>query len=268
MIKRLYTLFVICIALSCWFSVAGAQEPMVEIQAEPETPANPSVGDTLRYRAVIRNAGDVIGFRLTYSYSRDIAARWSVEHWDEDQSGTYKANTFESSTRLVGVSIRNIFILELPDVSAGTGEIRVTGTLRMHPRAAVNPGRTINVDVSFPITVSSPARVIPKPLPPPEPAIPVPPPEPLPIPAEDVVSIPDANLAAAVRKALDLGSNAIIIKQMMQRLTQLNAGESQIKNLTGLEHATQLMELSLYKNQIRDIKPLYRLESFKAIGSR
>ena len=230
--------------------VADAQKPTVEIQAEPGTPVKPAVGDTLRYRVFIRNAGDVIGFRLTF-FDPHLSTRFSVENWGEKQSGTLNPmeQTFESSTQLIGVSIRNIFLLEFPDVSAGTGEIRVTGTLRMHPRAAVNPGRTVNVDVSLPITVSAPAGVTPQPA--------------------GIVSIPDPNLAAAMRKALGLGANAPISKQAMQRLTKLEVINSEIKsgikNLTGLEHATQLTELRLFNHQIRNISPLTGLTRLKRL---
>ena len=86
------------------------------------------------------------------------------------------------------------------------------------------------------------------------------------LPRPKVVSIPDRNLAAAVRKALGLGANAPITDQAMQRLTRLEARESQIKNLTGLEHATQLTELYLYQNQIRNISPLAGLTRLKRLG--
>ena len=76
------------------------------------------------------------------------------------------------------------------------------------------------------------------------------------LPHPKIVSIPDRNLAAAVRKALGLGANARITDQAMQRLTRLDARRSQIKNLTGLEHATRLVELALFHNQIQDVSPL------------
>ena len=77
--------------------------------------------------------------------------------------------------------------------------------------------------------------------------------------------IPDANLAAAVRKALDLGPNAAISKQKLQGLTRLDARDSQIKNLTGLGHATQLELLELRDNQISDIRPLVNVKSLKRL---
>ena len=75
------------------------------------------------------------------------------------------------------------------------------------------------------------------------------------------VVIPDAKLAAAVRKALGLGSNAAITKQRIQGLTRLDARDSQIKNLTGLEHATRLTSLELRDNQVRNIRPLVNLKN-------
>ena len=52
------------------------------------------------------------------------------------------------------------------------------------------------------------------------------------------IRMPDAKLAAVVRDELGLAPNAAITKQRIQGLTELDARDSQIKNLTGLEHAT------------------------------
>ena len=65
---------------------------------------------------------------------------------------------------------------------------------------------------------------------------------------------------------MGLGANARITDQALKRLTTLDARESQIKNLTGLEHATQLTDLALYKNQIRDVSPLRGLTQLKRLG--
>ena len=71
-----------------------------------------------------------------------------------------------------------------------------------------------------------------------------------------VVRVPDANLAEALRDALHLAPNAPITRQDMQKLRVLDASNRQIKNLTGLVHAKQLVELYLHENQIRGIIPL------------
>ena len=84
-------------------------------------------------------------------------------------------------------------------------------------------------------------------------------------PPPKVVSIPDQNLAAAIRKALGLEANVPITEQAMQRLTALDARNSQIKNLTGLEHATRLGLLELRENQISDIRPLANLKKLQQL---
>ena len=83
--------------------------------------------------------------------------------------------------------------------------------------------------------------------------------------AASTALIPDTNLAAAVRETLDLGPNAPITEQTMQRLIRLWAGSRQIKDLTGLEHAIQLEELSLGYNQIRDIRPLIGMTKLRRL---
>ena len=101
---------------------------------------------------------------------------------------------------------------------------------------------------------------VPEPISLPEPVEPISPPR-----SSEVISIPDANLAKAVRKALGLDPNARITKQALQGLTRLDARESQIKNLTGLEHATGLSVLELRDNQISNIRPLVNLKNLKEL---
>ena len=83
-------------------------------------------------------------------------------------------------------------------------------------------------------------------------------------PAEDWM--PDANLRAKVREALELQPSEALTQQVLQGLTNLStdlpydaADEDKINNLTGLEHATQLVRLELRSNQISDITPLENL---------
>ena len=80
------------------------------------------------------------------------------------------------------------------------------------------------------------------------------------LPPPKVVSIPDQNLAAAVRDALELDRNARITDRQMLKLRRLDAKERQIKNLTGLEHALYLQWLELRGNQIDNIRPLANLK--------
>ena len=70
------------------------------------------------------------------------------------------------------------------------------------------------------------------------------------------VSIPDANLAAAVRETLGLPPEDTITQLDMLRLRELQASFRQITDLTGLEHAVNLIDLYLNGNQLRDISPI------------
>ena len=74
-----------------------------------------------------------------------------------------------------------------------------------------------------------------------------------------VVHIPDPALQFAIRDTLDLPGNAPITQADMLRLQRLESFErspGRINDLTGLEHATNLRDLFLTRNEIRDISPL------------
>lgn len=68
------------------------------------------------------------------------------------------------------------------------------------------------------------------------------------LPPPEVVSIPDKNLAAAVRKHLRLASDEAITTYAMLNLRYLTASNLGITDLTGLEHAGVLAELFLMGN--------------------
>ena len=73
------------------------------------------------------------------------------------------------------------------------------------------------------------------------------------------VHIPDPNLHAVVREALNLPTDTAITQDDMNRLTHLTAYSSRIINLSGLESATQLETLVLGGNPISDLRPLANL---------
>ena len=79
------------------------------------------------------------------------------------------------------------------------------------------------------------------------------------LPPPEVVSIPDANLAAAVRAKLDLTPDDTLTTHTMLNLRTLSTSERQIADLTGLEHAHNLSDLYIYRNNITDISPLVGL---------
>ena len=88
---------------------------------------------------------------------------------------------------------------------------------------------------------------------------------------EALVSIPDANLRAAIETALGKASGAPITKEDMATLTRLDARNKGIRSLTGLEFATNLTWLDLggedvggewlNSNEIADLSPLSGLTS-------
>ena len=71
-----------------------------------------------------------------------------------------------------------------------------------------------------------------------------------------VVNIPDANLRAAIAEALDKAPNASITRAEMGTLRRLEAEDVGIRNLNGLEAATNLEEVRLNHNLISDLSPL------------
>ena len=101
------------------------------------------------------------------------------------------------------------------------------------------------------------------------------------LPESRPVSIPDANLAAAIRESLDLASGTVITEADMLGLGNLvplnNSSktytyhsrgrplEKQIKDLTGIEYATNLERLYFPFNAIRDITPITELMKLSSI---
>lgn len=104
-----------------------------------------------------------------------------------------------------------------------------------------------------------------------------------------VVEVPDPNLRQAIREALFLPDGEPLIQSQMLRLTHLQVESSELNNLTGLEHATnlesmslggtgmvsdlipisnliELRSLNLADNQIQDIRPLSNLINLKVLN--
>ena len=86
------------------------------------------------------------------------------------------------------------------------------------------------------------------------------------LPPSKAISIPDANLAAAVREALKLAPGTALTSHTMLELTYLNAPDRGVTDLTGLEYAHNLKELWLdakfvngtwvSSNAISDLSPI------------
>ena len=74
-----------------------------------------------------------------------------------------------------------------------------------------------------------------------------------------VVTIPDMNLRAVIEDSLDKASGATITRAEMATLTRIDARDTNIHNLAGLEYATSLTKLYLAGNSISDVSPLSNL---------
>ena len=79
------------------------------------------------------------------------------------------------------------------------------------------------------------------------------------------VSIPDANLCAVIEDSLGKASGAPITPAEMATLTRLSARDSGIRDLTGLEHATNLTYLELWSNSIKDVSALSSLTNLTVL---
>ena len=82
------------------------------------------------------------------------------------------------------------------------------------------------------------------------------------------VSIPDANLRAALESALGKASGARITEAELATLTTLTAQAKSIERLTGLEAAVNLTELYLGWNNVSDASPLAGLAHLKKLSLR
>ena len=86
-----------------------------------------------------------------------------------------------------------------------------------------------------------------------------------------VVHIPDPNLRAVIAETLGKSPNAPITVQEMKRLTKLDARKDRgIKDLTGLQFATNLVELYLgwytgEGNQVNDLSPIAGLINLRVL---
>ena len=105
--------------------------------------------------------------------------------------------------------------------------------------------------------------------------------------AQDVVQIPDAGLAVIVRINLGLDPEEPITQERLQKLIVLDInreltdlsdvhtalldairGGAGIKDLTGLEYATNLQSINIPSNAIRDITPLTQLTRLRGLNLR
>ena len=78
-------------------------------------------------------------------------------------------------------------------------------------------------------------------------------------------TFPDENLEAAIRAALDKPVGEEITTSELAGLTKLEAEDSGIADLSGLEYCTSLTDLTLDGNQVSDISPLGNLTNLAGL---
>ena len=83
----------------------------------------------------------------------------------------------------------------------------------------------------------------------------------------DIVEVPDPTLASILRRRLGLERGADITKKTISELTTLNTNrpKPEIRDITGLEHATNLTSLYLDYNSINDITLLEGLTNLTTL---
>ena len=80
------------------------------------------------------------------------------------------------------------------------------------------------------------------------------------------VHIPDPNLRTAIAETLGKSPNAPITAEEMERLGSLEAEHRGVRDLTGLQFATNLRLLNLrYNNQVSDLSPIAGLINLRAL---
>ncbi|RKU22739.1 hypothetical protein C6499_19680 [Candidatus Poribacteria bacterium] len=106
----------------------------------------------------------------------------------------------------------------------------------------------------------------------PDPVIPIaPPPRDTPSDPDNVVYIPDPNLRAAIAKRLFKAIDVPITVEEMESFTNLHVGKPEfpnlesIKDLTGLEYAINVRELSFDSHEVSDLSPLAGLRKIRLL---
>ena len=84
--------------------------------------------------------------------------------------------------------------------------------------------------------------------------------------AEAAIDIPDTNLRTVVETALGKADGDPITPSEIAALMSLEEPEAGVRNLTGLEHATNLTYLDFWKSSVSDISPVAGLTNLTHLG--
>lgn len=81
----------------------------------------------------------------------------------------------------------------------------------------------------------------------------------------DETGIPDVNFYQVLLEAGDSNGDGILTRTELLTITELNASEKSIADITGLEYCTSLVSLDLSHNQITDVTPLRNLNQIREL---
>ena len=84
--------------------------------------------------------------------------------------------------------------------------------------------------------------------------------------ARTEINVPDPNLRTAIATTLGLPASAPILHGNMTGLSRLIVDNASIKDLTGLELATNLISLSFVGNSVSDISPVAKLTNLTSLS--
>ncbi len=82
--------------------------------------------------------------------------------------------------------------------------------------------------------------------------------------AEEIIVFEDDKLEAIIRAELEISEADITAADMLE-IMYLTIHETGVKNLSGLEHATNLIEFTLFKEEVDSLKPLSNLKKLERI---
>ena len=82
----------------------------------------------------------------------------------------------------------------------------------------------------------------------------------------EIIDIPDSNLRAAITNTLGKSPSAPIVRRHMTTLTGLEASGASVRDLTGLDTATNLTYLGLSENNISDISAVSGLNNLRDLN--
>ena len=144
--KRFFTFLVILIVLSCGLNIAFAQE--VSIRRLENAPEVSHVGQVLKYRIDIDDAASLTKANLTWSAPDELIDIKTIETTNLF-TAKLSNRTFNAADLAPGWVSYVAGWLTFRAISAGSGNLRVTGTL-------TTIQGTVKVDTQLPIIVRSP----------------------------------------------------------------------------------------------------------------